>query len=148
MPQGGFKHKDQTLYVLARSGFAIDPSAKMKVARADVAPLQTLESLDGDGVVEADVDRAAAQERAELALKRQGQPASALYANVRVKIHEARLVYYPLYVVRYRYGGEATEGGASMFFAAVSGASGKVVASHHPSALKSLGGKIRRLFGA
>ena len=51
-----------------------------------------------------------------------------------------------LYVVRYRYGGEAVEGGPSIFFAAVSGTTGKVVASHHPSALKSVVGRLGRLF--
>lgn len=157
-PRGGFQHKERTHYILARSGFAIDPSTKMRVARADLVSLPDGFFEDGafkedggalDGLrVSPDVSRSAALERAELALKREGQPASALYAKVDVKIHDARLMFYPLYVVRYRYGGEAVEGGASMFFAALSGTSGKVVASHHPSVLKSLGGKFRRLFGA
>lgn len=146
MPRGGFQHKERTQYILARSGFAIDPSPKMRVSRADLTPLGD-HALDGVRV-EPDIDGAAAQERAELALKREGQPSTALYAKVKVKIHDARLVFYPLYVVRYRYGGEAVDGGASMFFAALSGASGKVVAAHHPSVLKSIGGKFRRLFGA
>lgn len=149
MPRGGFKHRDRTLYVLARGGFMIDPAPKMKVARADLVALGAdQDPFDCQGKVDADIDRASAQERAELALKREAQPSSALYANIEVKIHDARLVFYPLYVVRYRYAGEANEGGASMFFAALSGATGKVVAAHHPSAFKSIGGKLRRLFGA
>jgi hypothetical protein len=145
-PRGGFQHKERTQYILARSGFAIDPSAKMRVPRADLIPLDegTLEGLR----IEPDIDRVTAQEQAELALKREGQPASALYAKVQVKFRDARLMFYPLYVVRYSYGGEAVDGGASMFFAALSGTSGKVVAAHHPSVLKSIGGKFRRLFGA
>ena len=145
-PRGGFQHKDRTQYILARSGFAIDPSAKMRVSRGDLLPRKD-EVLDGL-CIEPDMERAAAQGRAELALKRDGQPSTALYAKVDVKIHDARLVFYPLYVLRYRYGGEAVEGGASMFFAALSGTSGKVVAAHHPSVFKSIGGKFRRLFGA
>ena len=47
----------------------------------------------------------------------------------------------------YRAGIEAVEGGPSIFFAAVSGTTGKVVASHHPSALKSVVGRLGRLFG-
>lgn len=145
-PRGGYRHKERTEYILARSGFAIDPSPKMRVSRSDLTPLgdKTLEGVR----IAPDIDRATAQERAELALKREGQPNTALYAKVQVKIHDAQLLFYPLYVVRYRYGGEAVDGGASMFFAALSGASGKVVASHHPSVLKSIGGKFRRLFGA
>ena len=91
--------------------------------------------------------KADATDAAEHALRRKGEPSSALLAHVRTNISDARLVFYPLYVVRYRYGGEAVEGGPSIFFAAVSGTTGKVVASHHPSALKSVVGRLGRLFG-
>jgi hypothetical protein len=162
LPTGGFRHQDGTLLVLARRGFPIDPSARAKfrgkgpinfddrlgiaqIATKDLVPLAGA-SLDGVPRVEPDLPLESAEKRARKILKRQGEPHSALYAKVDVELGDAMLCYYPLWVVRYRYRGEAVEG-EETFFAAVSGTTGKVVASHHPSALKSLGGKLRGLFG-
>lgn len=164
LPTGGFRHQDGTLLVLARRGFPIDPSAKARFRgkgrelinlddRLGIAQIRTkdvvpLASADLGGVprVEPDLPREEAEKRARKILKRQGEPHSALYAKVDVDIGDAMLCYYPLWVVRYRYRGEAVDA-EEIFFVAVSGSTGKVVAAHHPSALKSLGGKLRGLFG-
>jgi len=145
-PVGGFKHHDGTLSLLARRGFAIDPSAKVRIPTSDLVPMADAD-LDPHATILPDLPREDAADAAEQALRRKGEPSSALFAHVRTNISDARLVFYPLYVVRYRYGGEAVEGGASTFFAAVSGTTGKVVAGHHPSAWKSVVGRLGRLFG-
>jgi hypothetical protein len=146
-PTGGFRHHDGTLSVLARRGFAIDPSLKVKIPKKDLVPYADA-PIDPSERVEPDVPRELAEKRARKLLQRKGEPRSALYAKVDVEIGEVTLCYYPLWVVRYRYGGEAIEGGPEVFFAAISGTTGKEVASQHPSALRSLGGKLRGLFGA
>ncbi len=145
-PVGGFRHTDGTLSILARRGFPIDPGLALRMPLADLVLAEDAK-LDPTATVLPDRPREEAAEAAELALRRSGEPSSALFAHVRTNIADARLVFYPLYVLRYRYGGEAVEGGPSIFFAALSGTTGKVVASHHPSAFKSVVGRIGRLFG-
>lgn len=145
-PVGGFRHHDGTMSVLARHAFPIDPGLSLRLPEADLVPVAEAK-LDPAVTVTPDVTREEACEAAELALRRRGQPSSALLAHVRTHIADARIVFYPLYVLRYRYGGEAADGGPSIFFAAVSGTTGKVVASRHPSAWKSVVGRLGRLFG-
>lgn len=145
-PAGGFRHHDAAFAVPARRGFPIDPSPKVKIPRADLVPLSE-HPIDAAERVLPDVPREQAEEDAKHRLRRRGEPRSALIAKVHVDVRDARLVHYPLYVVRYRYGGEAVEGGPSIFFVAVSGTSGKVVDSRHPSGWRSMGGRLRRFFG-
>lgn len=146
LPAGGFRHRDGTMSVLARRGFPIDPGLGVRIPKADLIPV-TEAKLDPELTVLPDLPREDAAGAAEHALRRRGEPRSALFASVSTRIEDARLVFYPLYVARYRYGGDAVEGGSSIFFVAVSGTSGKVVASHHPSAWRSVGSKLKRLFG-
>lgn len=147
LPAGGFRHHDKTLSILARRGYPIDPGPAVRIPLADLIPV-TEAKLDPTLTVLPDLSREEAAEAAEHALRRRGEPRSALFASVSTSIKDARLVFYPLYVVRYRYGGDAVEGGPSIFFVAISGTTGKVVASHHPSAWRSVGSKLKRLFGA
>lgn len=165
IPTGGFRHRDGTLLVLARRGFPIDPTARAKfrgksgelvglddalgitkIPTKDLVPIASA-PLDPKERVEPDLPREEAEGRARKVLRREGEPSAALYAKVDVDIGDAMLCYYPLWVLRYRYGGEAVEGGEEIFYVAISGTTGKVVAAHHPSAIRSLGTKIRGLFG-
>ena len=148
MPTGGFRHHDGTLAVLARHGYPIDPAGKVKIPKADLVPLSEhrLRNEAAERVLP-DVTREDAVAQAEQLLRRKGQPSNALYAKVDVQVKDVLLCYTPLYVCRYRYGGEAVEGGPAIFFTAIDGTTGKVVASHHPSAWRSLKGKLGRLFG-
>lgn len=145
-PVGGYRHHDGTMSILARRAFAIDPGLSLRMPESDLVPAEQAK-LDPVQTVLPDLPREEATDAAEHALRRKGEPSSALLAHVRTQISDARLVFYPLYVVRYRYGGEASDGGPSIYFAAVSGTTGKVVASRHPSALKSVVGRLGRLFG-
>lgn len=145
-PAGGFRHHDGTMSILARRAFPIEPGLSLRMPESDLV-LAGQARLDPTQTVLPDLPREEATDAAELVLRRKGEPSSALIAHVRTQIADARLVFYPLYVVRYRYGGEAADGGPSIYFAAVSGTTGKVVASRHPSALKSVASRLGRLFG-
>ncbi len=147
LPHGGYSHRDGVVPVLARAGFPIDPSAKVTLQLADLVPLADAE-LAPEATIAPDVPSAEAERHARRILARRGQPrGNTLFAKVDVEVRDARLCFYPLFVARYRYGGEAVEGGPRVFFTAVSGVTGKVVASEHPGALRSVGSKLRRLFG-
>lgn len=146
MPTGGYRHHDGLLSLPARRGYPIDPSPKTKIPRASLVPLTDHPLAETERVVP-DVPREDATAEAERRLRRRGEPRSALFAQVHVDVRDATLVYVPLYVLRYRYGGDAVEGGAAVFFVAVSGATGKVVASHHPSGWRAMKTKLDRFFG-
>ncbi|AKF07531.1 hypothetical protein [Sandaracinus amylolyticus] len=148
LPTGGFRHHDGEILVLARAHLAIDPSAKVRIARSDMVALRSEDgaqnAIDDHERVLPDVPREEAEETARASLRRRGEPHAALYAKVDVRIRAAALVYYPLYVVRYRYAGEATGGVEGLFHAAISARTGELASAEHPSALKSLAGRVRR----
>lgn len=145
LPTGGFRHQDRALLVLARRHFAIDPSEKAVVDLADArrydeAPVGDAERVDPD------VPRAEAEAEASERLRRLVAPSSALYASIDVRIRSASLVWLPVYVVRYRYAGEANGGIASEYHAAISARDGALVSERRPPLLGSIASKLRSLF--
>ncbi|MFK7988927.1 MAG: hypothetical protein AB8I08_23115 [Sandaracinaceae bacterium] len=145
LPSGQVRHHDGVVRVLARSGHSIDPAAKAKLPLTELVPF-TDEAVDLERTVMPDVPREAAEAIATHTLERRGRPGKDnLFSTVDVRLRGALLCFYPVYVLRYRYAGEAVDG-SGIFFAAVSGTTGKVVASHHPSAFKSAGSRLRSWF--
>jgi hypothetical protein len=146
LPTGGFTHHDGTVLVPARRGLTVDPSGAAKIARGDLRPYEGAPPPD-DARIVPDVAPAAAEEEAQLRLRRRGEPAAALYANVEVKIRAVDLVFLPLWVVRYHYAGEASEGAESEYHAAVSAHSGDVVSQRHPPLLGSVMSRVKQWLG-
>ena len=146
LPTGGFRHRDDVVLVLARAHLAIDPSAKARIGRADLVPLDDEIAPLGERI-EPDITQHDAEEEARLRVRRAGQPQQALVAHVEVRIASSALVFLPVYVVRYRYAGEATKGATHEGHAAVSARDGTLVSSHHPPLLGSLASRLGRLFG-
>jgi hypothetical protein len=145
LPSGGFRHQDRAVLVLARRHFAIDPSAKATIDLADARPLASAPIDDGERV-DPDVTRDEAEAEATDRLRRLVAPSSALYASIEVRIRSAALVFVPLYVVRYRYGGEANQGVIGEYHAAISARDGVLVSERRPPLLGSLASKLRALF--
>jgi hypothetical protein len=145
LPTGGFRHQDRSVLVLARRHFAIDPSAKAAVELRDAKPL-----VDGavpeTECVRPDVTRAEAEADATDRFRRMVAPQSALYASIDVRIRSAALVFLPVYVVRYRYAGEANGGVASEYHVAISARDGALVSERRPPLLGSIASKLRSLF--
>ena len=54
-------------------------------------------------------------------------------------------VLYPLYYAPYRYSGESRRHEGEELFVAVSGRTGEVVAARHPSAVRAMATKLRKL---
>lgn len=145
LPTGGFKHQDRAVLVPARRHFPIDPSAKAKIELNDARPLAEA-SIDERERVDPDVTRAAAEAEATDRLRRLVAPSNALYASIDVRIRSAALVWLPVYVVRYRYGGEANDGVPTEYHAAISGRDGALVSERRPPLLGSIASKLRSLF--
>lgn len=145
LPTGGFQHQDRTVLVPARRHFAIDPSEKAKLELADAKRLGDVPALDAERV-EPDVTRAEAEAEATDRFRRLVAPSSALYASIDVRIRSAALVWLPVYVVRYRYGGDANGGVATEYHVAISGRDGALVSERRPPLLGSIASKLRSFF--
>jgi hypothetical protein len=145
LPTGGFRHLDRTVLVAARRNFPIDPSQHTAIDLADARPAADLPIDESERVVP-DVPRASAESEAHDRFRRLVAPSNALYAKIDVRIRSASLVWLPLYVVRYRYAGEANQGVASEYHVAISARDGKQVSERRPPLLASLASRVRSLF--
>lgn len=145
LPTGGFRHQDRAVLVLARRHFVIDPSQKAKLELRDAKRLAELPIEDHERL-EPDVTRAEAEAEATDRLRRMVAPQSALYASIDVRIRSAALVWLPVYVVRYRYAGEANDGVPTEYHVAISARDGALVSERRPPLLGSLASKLRSFF--
>ena len=145
LPTGGFSHQDRSVLVLARRHFAIDPSEKAKLELRDGKPLADA-PIDPSERVEPDVTREQAEAEATDRFRRMVAPSNALYANIDVRIRSAALVFLPVYVVRYRYAGEANAGVATEYHVAISARDGALVSERRPPLLGSIASKLRSFF--
>lgn len=155
LPTGGTKHKDAVLLVCARRAFPYElglPTWLSGVVgdrepiELDLAELESLASYTPEGgeLVDADVSREAAERDATTLLTRAIAPQSALYVDTKHRVRSALFVRVPLYVIRYRYEGEARARVGEEFFVVISGRTGKVVSAHHPSAARAAAARVRR----
>ena len=133
------------MLVLARRHYAIDPSAKAKLELRDAKALAEA-PIDDRERVDPDVTRAEAEAEATDRFRRMVAPSNALYASIDVRIRSAALVWLPLYVVRYRYGGEANDGVLTEYHVAISGRDGALLSERRPPLLGSLASKLRSFF--
>lgn len=103
------------------------------------------EALAGAEVVDADVDRARSEAIASGLLLHAASPTHAFYAKFEPKVRASTFSLYPVYYARYRYEGEARRHAGEDFYVAVSGRSGDVIAAKHPSAVRAMANKLRKL---
>lgn len=157
VPTGGARHKDGVVMICARTLVPYEaklPSFFGKIAGAPPLEIGTNElvtapnaqdALAAGEVVDADIDRARAEAIASGMLVRAVSPTSAIYAKYEPKIHSSTFCLYPMYYARYRYEGEARRHASEEFFVAVSGRTGEIVAAKHPSAVRAVANKLRKL---
>jgi hypothetical protein len=110
-----------------------------------VAEGNAREALEGGELVDADIDKARAEAIASGMLVRALSPATAMSSQGEPKPHSSLFCLYPLYYARYRYEGEARRLPGEEYFVAVSGRSGEVVAAKHPSPVRAMTNKLRKL---
>jgi hypothetical protein len=155
IPTGGTRHKDAVLLVCARRAFPYElalPSFLSGVVsdheplEVDLAELESLSNYSPEGGerVDADVSRDAAERDALTLLARAISPNNALYVDTKNRVRSTLFLRIPLYMVRYRYEGEARSRQGEEFFVVISGRSGKIVAAHHPSGVRAAAARVRR----
>ena len=146
-PTGGARSREAVILIPARRHLPFDPTAKLAIDRAELIPRSALKAKRDGDVMAADVPRGDAEREACERLRRSLQSDSALFNNYQAKVRSAILCQYPLWVQRYRYRGEASEGVATdECHVAISARTGKVVSARHPSAFRSVAAKIKKWF--
>jgi hypothetical protein len=158
IPSGGARYKDAVVMVCARTLFPYEPKLPslfgrvsgippLEVGTAEMTSPAMMEMLAANGaeILDADVDRARAESTAMGLLLRAVSPTHAFYAKYEPKIETAEFCLYPVYFARYTYDGEARRHAGEAMFVAVSGTTGQVIAAKHPSAVRSVAAKVRRL---
>ncbi|MFO0606551.1 MAG: hypothetical protein U0324_25490 [Polyangiales bacterium] len=148
LPTGGTRHLDAVELVGARKllPFDITPSLELPLAamksRAEVA-------LDDGEELSPDVSRDEAVAEASARVRRAVQPARAIYRDTEVRVRSVALCHVPVWLRRYRYAGEAArarEGESEECHVAVSAHDGRVLSERHPSAMRAIAGRVKRLF--
>lgn len=157
LPTGGARHKDGVVMIAARTLFPYEPKlpsffgklggvAPPEVGANELVPVADAAAALAEGeVVDADVDEDRAEKLASGMLLRAVNPTNAIYASYTPEVRSSVFCLYPVYYARYRYEGEARRHEGEAFFVAVSGRTGDVVAAKHPSAVRAVAAKVRRL---
>jgi hypothetical protein len=157
IPTGGSRHKDAVLIVRGRRSFPLETAqpallnglfsgtSPVELALHDLEPLASARlDMDLDERVDADVTHDDAEREAKQVILRAVAPSNALFSSYEPAVRSSQFVLYPVYFSRYRYDGEAQRSAGETYFVALSGHSGKVIASHHPSGLRAAAARVRR----
>lgn len=148
---GGSFQRDGFVMVCARSDVPYE--AKLPSLVADLSGVKPLEigtnelvpfnassareALEAGEVVDADIDKARAEAIVNGMLLSAVSPEPRGFAGT--------FCLYPLYYAPYRYSGESRRHAGEELFVAVSGRTGEVVAAKHPSAVRAMATKLRKL---
>lgn len=144
VPTGGTDNRDVVVVTSARRFFAFDVAAFVIVPQDKLVPIAHA-SMSGV-VAEPDVPRAQAEQECVHRVRSAMRPTNAIYARAEAEVRSIALVYVPLWVMRYRYDGEAVPGLAEEFHVVIDGTWGRVLSEKHPSRFRSLLGKAKRIF--
>ncbi len=146
---GSPKVREEVVLVGGRSDLSFDP------AGAAVIPVEALHPIAE--FVPDDAERIAPDVAQDVAMAEAGRRVrgggvlgrvpglGSLVAGGTVRVEAARLVWFPLWLRRYRYEGEASAGKVEACHVAVSAWDRRVVSEHHPAAWRALTGRVSRL---
>lgn len=145
IPTGGTDNRDVVVVTSARRFFAYEVAPMIVVPQEKLVPYGHAE-LPGQ-IAEPDVPKEQAEQECAHRVKAAMRPANAIYARAETDVRSMALVYAPLWVMRYRYDGEAVPGLAEEFHVIVDGTWGRLLSEKHPSGFRSVLAKAKRLFG-
>ncbi len=144
VPTGGTDNRDVVVVTSARRFFSYEVSPFIVVPQDKLVPLAHA-TLDGL-VAEPDVPKELAEQECAHRVRAAMRPANAIYARAEADVRSIALVHVPLWVMRYRYDGEAVPGLAEEFHVIIDGTWGRVLSEKHPSRFRSVLAKAKRLF--
>lgn len=146
LPTGGTRHVDRVALVGARKLIPYDVAASLEL------PIERMKSRGEHPITEGeelapDVSRDEAVAEAAARVRREVQPARAIYRDVDVRVRSAALCHVPVWLRRYQYAGEAARGGeVEECHVALAAWDGRVLSERHPSAMRAIAGRVKRLF--
>ncbi len=162
-PTGGANHKEGVILLQARRHFPYPPTLMelgslffasapsggltrkaLHINVEEMARWSEATPREGE-IIDPDVTRADAEVEAKRRILRAVMPQTALYAKYEPSVSGAALVHYPLFVVPYDYDGHAKRHAGEAYYVTLSGRSGEVVGAQHPSAVKAVARKLRKL---
>jgi hypothetical protein len=155
IPSGGSRHDEQDVVSCARREFPFTA----RLARTRLGGESPVATVRLDQLVDAaqfdfaaaervqpNVLRQAAEDDAVRVVRRASEPRSgALFAQYDVRVKDVDLWLHPVFFTRYRYDGDARRHPEEDCFVAVCGRTGGVLAEHHPSAVRSVVARARKL---
>lgn len=144
VPTGGTDNRDVVVVTSARRFFAYEVAPMIVVPQEKLVPLAHSEL--GGIIAEPDVPKEQAEQECAYRVRAAMRPANAIYARAETDVRSIALVHVPLWVMRYRYDGEAVPGLAEEFHVIVDGTWGRVLSEKHPSGFRSMLAKAKRLF--
>lgn len=144
IPTGGTDNRDVVVVTSARRFFAYEVAPMIVVPQEKLVPYAHAELLGQ--IAEPDVPKEQAEQECAHRVKAAMRPANAIYARAETDVRSMALVYAPLWVMRYRYDGEAVPGLAEEFHVIVDGTWGRLLSEKHPSGFRSVLAKAKRLF--
>lgn len=145
LPTGGAQQRDEVLVLPARRILAYDIAPRVTLDPVDLVARASLGAVEGEWL-DADVPRDEAEHDAGARLRGRVTPSRALVSRYEVRVRAAVLCHYPVWIRRYRYEGEATQGQLFEGHVALSARDGAVLSERHPPAWRALAGRVRRLF--
>ena len=144
-----------TWMVCARSAFPYTMKHPSTLLPGDAKPLLvSLAALEhgapdtkgGWEIIDADVERSAAEKLAATALARSSNASTGFFSDSEVITRAAHFVLYPIWFARYRYRGAVTSDGDDLFYVGISAVDGMPITAEHPSKLKSGAARVKRFF--
>ncbi|HEY8080274.1 MAG TPA: hypothetical protein VIF62_39360 [Labilithrix sp.] len=156
IPTGGAHHREAAVMVCARtivpfelrlpSFFRISGPPALEVGVVDIVPeSRAREALAVGEVVDADVSREQGERTASSLVLDAVRARNAIYQKYEPQIRSTTFVRYPVYYARYRYEGEARRHAGEQFFVMISGKTGMVVNAKHPSTMRAMATRLRKL---
>jgi len=138
----------EVVLVSGRSGLSFDPSARAVVPADALQPIAGWAPGDAECIAP---DVAHDEAMAEAGNRVRGGGVlgrvpglGGLVAGGTVRVETAELVWYPLWLRRYRYEGEASAGKVDACHVAISAWDRRVVSEHHPAAWRAVTGRVSR----
>jgi hypothetical protein len=164
IPLPSKSHKQSELLVMAHSTFPFTPKLSersttrssggtshvafawrsLRIRQDELTPREQVPALAGE-IVMPDVTKEEASAQAKHRAVTLAMPHHAYLSSYDPAVRKATLVHYPLYVTCYRYDGHARTAPGERYWVLLSGRSGTIVGSHHPSAFRSVARKLRSL---
>jgi len=157
IPSGGSRHDAHDVVACARREFPFAArlarprfGSESPVATVRLDQLVDAAQLDFAAAaaerVQPNVPRRSAEDDAVRTVQRAFEPRSgALFAQYEVRVKDVDLWLHPVFFTRYRYDGDARRQPGEDCYVALCGRTGGIVAEHHPSALRSVVARARKL---